>query len=312
MFHWIALISAIALIVAVAGAIVSSQQPVMPSQQQAPEKDHTEQANEKKEKALWDRWFPDSISVYTLFLVVFTGVLAFGGLIQLNLLNRAERIATNTAQASQKSADAANKAAEAAIAGNNLNRATFISAQRPWLKAKLEIDGPLIFEEKTARISFRYFARNTGRSPALSVVPSIHIHPSFYQARPSTSIAFVPDQELKRYCDQMGLAFEQAVQSGMINAVGSAIFPGDELNKTQVIVTMEIPTDRIFSPIVIFCVDYGSNIEIRRHQTGNIFHLIPRNMNDPASIGLLDPKPGKEIPGDQLQLVGATWGDYAN
>jgi hypothetical protein len=72
MFHWIALISAIALIVAVAGAIVPSQQPLMPSQQQASENDHKEQANEKKDKALWDRWFPDSISLYTLFLMVFT------------------------------------------------------------------------------------------------------------------------------------------------------------------------------------------------------------------------------------------------
>jgi len=96
MFRWIALISAIALVVAVAGAIVSSQPPIEPSQEQSATKNQGKYIAEKYDVTLWDRWFPDSISLYTLFLVVFTAVLAIGGVYQFKFLGRAEQIAANT------------------------------------------------------------------------------------------------------------------------------------------------------------------------------------------------------------------------
>jgi hypothetical protein len=87
---------------------------------------------------------------------------------------------------------------------------------------------------------------------------------------------FIVDHELKEYCDQIGRAFETVIQSRTINVVGPAIFPGDEIDSGPdgVNQTIDFPTDQPFSPIVLFCVDYGWNVEIRRHQTAQAFHFI--------------------------------------
>jgi hypothetical protein len=112
-FRWMALFSAIVLVVAVAGAVVvSSQQSPLPTEQQAAEKNKAENPAQKSNKTLWDNWFPDSISLYTLFLVVFTAVLAIGGIYQLNFLGRAEQIAATAANAARDSAKAAKDAVE--------------------------------------------------------------------------------------------------------------------------------------------------------------------------------------------------------
>jgi hypothetical protein len=105
MFRWIALIAAVIFVMSLAGAILSSQNHASPSDPSATEKSQKEDGPKKQEVALFDRWFPDSTSVFNLFLVIFTGVLAFGGLYQLGLLVRAERLATITAQAAKNSAD---------------------------------------------------------------------------------------------------------------------------------------------------------------------------------------------------------------
>ncbi len=86
MWRWIALAAAIVLICAMAGEIIS-QPPSQPADQQIT------QQPEGHLVALWDKWFPDAISVYTLFLVAFTALLAFGGIIQLKFLSRAEMLA---------------------------------------------------------------------------------------------------------------------------------------------------------------------------------------------------------------------------
>src|SRR4051812_45052419 len=121
MFRWAALIAAVVFVVAIAGWILSSQKPIEPSQPQTTEDNHKEPNAKKNEIALFDRWFPDSTAVFNLCLMIFTGVLAFGGLIQLNLLTRAERIAAETAQAAKDSAEVANK--------------TLVAANRPWISA---------------------------------------------------------------------------------------------------------------------------------------------------------------------------------
>lgn len=112
MFRWAALIAAIIFVLAIAGAILSSQKSAEPGRSLAAENNHKAPGPKEKELALFDRWFPDSTAVFNLFLMIFTGVLAFGGLIQLNLLTRAERIATETAQAAKDSAEATKKAVE--------------------------------------------------------------------------------------------------------------------------------------------------------------------------------------------------------
>jgi flagellar basal body-associated protein FliL len=109
MFRWIALIAAIVLVFAIAGVIVSYSSSTSSHQEQASE--HSKESNLKEgDKTLWDSLFPDSISLYTLALVVFTAVLAFGALYQFSFLGRAERIAAETAKTAKDSVDVAKQA----------------------------------------------------------------------------------------------------------------------------------------------------------------------------------------------------------
>jgi hypothetical protein len=111
MFRWIALASAVVFVVAFVGVIVSGSS-MPPSQQIQSAENKGEHRNKEGNKTLWDTWFPDSLSLYTLALVVFTAVLAFGGLYQLRALERAELISAEAANAAKDSADAAKKAVE--------------------------------------------------------------------------------------------------------------------------------------------------------------------------------------------------------
>jgi hypothetical protein len=109
MLRWVALASAVVCVVAFAGVIVS--RPSMPPSQQEQSAEHnSEHPNKDANKTLWDSWFPDALALYTLALVVFTAVLAFGGLYQLRALERAELISTEAAKAAKESADVARDA----------------------------------------------------------------------------------------------------------------------------------------------------------------------------------------------------------
>src|SRR5947209_19208435 len=100
MLRWVALASAVVFVVAFAGVIVS--RPSMPPNQQEQSAEHKdEHANKEGYKTLWDTWFPDSLSLYTLALAVFTAVLAFGGLYQLRSLERAELFSAEAAKAAK-------------------------------------------------------------------------------------------------------------------------------------------------------------------------------------------------------------------
>lgn len=153
-FQWIALIAAVIFFLAITGVVISSsQQSDDHSQQQTTEKNSSEQAEENSNKTLWDRWFPDAISIYTLFLMIFTAILAFGTLIQLSILNSGERTAALAAQAAKDSADAA--------------KSEFISAHRPRIRVKavtvITPNGGSVWNP----IAILYSVKNVGDTPAI-------------------------------------------------------------------------------------------------------------------------------------------------
>jgi hypothetical protein len=160
MFRWAALIAAVVFVLAMAGAILSSQKPVEPSQPQTSENNHKESDAKEKGVALFDRWFPDSTAIFNLFLMLFTGVLAIGGLVQLNLLTRAERIATETAQAAKDSADAAKKSAEVAAQTLIASQRAWISPGPPQLVGEIGVGIP---------INIDLSIQNVGKDPAIGV-----------------------------------------------------------------------------------------------------------------------------------------------
>jgi hypothetical protein len=156
-FRWVALIAAIVLIVALAGAVISLKPTLGPTQQQASEKPYGEEHNEKSNITLWDSWFPNTTAIFNLFLVFFTGVLAFVGIFQLNALNRAERISANIAQAAKDSADVAKK--------------TLIATNRAWVAVPfMNLGNPL---ESGFPVTIQFRLVNVGKEPALGLVWSL-------------------------------------------------------------------------------------------------------------------------------------------
>jgi hypothetical protein len=172
MFRWIALISAIVLVVSFVCAIVSSQPSLEPLGQQDGNQNEKEQPAQKKDIALWNRFFPDSISLYTLFLVVFTAVLAGGGIYQLKFLETTERIAADTAKAAKDSA-------QAALAQNKISTDTLVYSQRAFMNMKgFQVFHVYDTTQNNRIIAWRFTPlwENTGQTPTkkLNVITGIH------------------------------------------------------------------------------------------------------------------------------------------
>ena len=295
MFRWIALISAAVLVVAVAGAIVSSQPSPRPAQQQAADKDKKEQPAQENNIALWDRWFPDSISLYTLFLVIFTGVLAFGGLIQLNLLGRAERIATDAAKAAEK-------AAKAAEAQAKITRDAMVIDQRPWVSADIQIVGDLVFKNGRFEIPFLITMKNTGKTPALQTKLDLQVIVRI--AGPGHKF---PEETLKEIADSSRTA--RMRKFGGLQ--GNPIFPNDTFPVGLTVSNpQELADDRAATGIaVVVCVTYNSTFEPEPHQTGFILDIIR-----PGGVGGMLPikseggnVPRAELTLQRLDILGASF-----
>lgn len=147
-------------VLAFAGAVIlSSQQAAIPTQQQQAEQSETKNQNKENDKTLWDTWFPESISLYTLLLTIFTAVLAGAGLIQLNLLGRAERVAAESAKAAKQSADAAR---------DSVKLAERIAERQ--LRAYLTISETYISDIRSEFPPKAWFQiKNSGQTPAYAV-----------------------------------------------------------------------------------------------------------------------------------------------
>jgi H+/Cl- antiporter ClcA len=109
-WRWIALAAFFVFVVSIVGVILSSQPTIEQGNQPTTTEHRAKYDNQEQAETLWDYWFPDRISLYTLVLTIFTALLAFGGLYQLTFLGRAEITATQNAKAAKDSADIARQA----------------------------------------------------------------------------------------------------------------------------------------------------------------------------------------------------------
>jgi len=102
-----------------------------------------------------------AIARYNLWLMIFTGLLAAVGIIQIGFLISSDQTATETAKAAKESADVA--------------RSTLIAANRPWVTLNVEIDSNLSYDAvgwdagTRWHIPITYVATNIGTSPATDV-----------------------------------------------------------------------------------------------------------------------------------------------
>ena len=302
MFHWVALIAAVVLVVAVAGVLVSSQPTNGARQQQTTEKDQKEHTAEKDGKTLWDRWFPDTISLFTLFLVVFTAVLAFVGIVQLNFLNRAESIAADTAQAAKTSADAAKDSADIA-------RNTLVASQRPWVSIlSPSVEGQVTWEEKGGRATIGVTVKNVGKSPAFDIAIEAH---QFVIGPDTIDIG----AQVRKFCSEVRKRQIARADSGQ---KGEVLFPDESLLQNIGLLfaradvegaakRMKIP---FFSPVVVVCVDYRSAITKQSHATGLAYMLLKAPPKAGAPPLMLTPDETIGVPA--IGLARAPFGSVAD
>jgi hypothetical protein len=310
MFRWIALIAAVVFVLALAGTILSSQKTAAPSEQPTAEKTENGDGAKKNEVTLFDRWFPDSTAIFNLFLMVFTGVLAFGGLYQLNFLNRAEQIAARNA-----------KSAEIAA---NVARDTLIAGQRAWIRIdEVKLSEPLSFTSSGwgVRTAVSLKVTNVGNAPALLVKP--HAWLFLMEMKPSPRIQ--PIDEQTRLCEKAKTEPFRELHAATIFPDQSLPKAGSNIGALSMVISVERkeidaaidgkPNATI--PFVIAgCVDYSFPTDPNsHHQTRFLFTLTKL---PPAIVidGLIRGNPIRpedgQIPVENLMLldfIGGSWAD---
>ena len=156
--QYTALIAAIVFVAALATMVLfSSPKSREPAKQQTTESRYKEDPLKENEIGFFNRWFPDSTAVFNLFLALFTGILAFGGLYQLTLLTRAEYISADAAKAAKESAEIA--------------KTTLIAAHRPWLTVSIEPAGEMNFNEGWFNLSYAEQERSNPDPFAANIMP---------------------------------------------------------------------------------------------------------------------------------------------
>jgi hypothetical protein len=288
MLRWIALASAVVCVVAFAGVIVSRSS-TPPNQQEQSAEHNNEHTNKESNKSLWDTWFPDALALYTLALVVFTAVLAFGGLYQLRALERAELISAESAKAAKDSAEVASK--------------TLVSANRPWISAEVKIASDLNFgTSPAAQLFFEFVLKNTGNTPGINV----EIYPQLMLIEfgkvtgnpPDVvmqSLTTSPPEALAKLCEMARLSGDAPFPAQPFT--GDAIFPngqitervGLQLTAEQIEKAKQTSFYKVINLVLLTCVNYKSPLEKMSHQTGYIFNIFT---NDPTHPNGIDPNKG--------------------
>jgi hypothetical protein len=260
-FRWAILIAAIVLVISLAGAFVSSHPSLHPSYQQSSNKDNQEDTHKKDSKALWDRWFPDSISVFTLWLVIFTAVLGFVGMYQLNFLGRAEVIAAKTS--------------DAAIESNKISRDRTIADQRPWLYvASFEPVGRIRRTQSgDFVISIRLIVKNIGHTPA------------FYVSTFSEVVVIQPGFVLQSATIAQCDTARKDTSSG-----GGTIFPGQMSAFDIYPVIKQAVWQKDSVVLIVGCLDYRFLGESDHHHQTR-FGIIGGSPLERGNIGVLPDDP---------------------
>ena len=274
-------------------AFYSSPQPDGPKEQQTAAEQNPEQQEQKKSippSTFWNFLFPDSISVFTFWLVIATLALAVVAVLQIGFLGRQEQISATTAQAAKDSADAA-------IEGNRVSRAAMIADQRPWVSLEVEIAGPLAYDDKRWNAGTRwhiplsYRMQNLGKTPGINVsffgeiIPFIipHFPPNKIKdgipqgtPEPGTDIA----SEFENVCNFS----EQMAAHNM--GWGQVLFPNERWpqdgkklrifgmnGNPEVFESAKINAGYTGQFLVVVCATYGSTLSMDKYRTAKAFLL---------------------------------------
>ena len=260
--------------------------------------DNTPQEKEHSFRGLINFLFPDAISIFTFWLVVATILLGIIAYVQIDFLRRAEIISAQSAKAAKDSSDTAKNA--------------LVAANRPWVKAEIQVGGPLLYNVNGANFIIRYVLKNIGHSPATN----IFVNPRVIAPAIGVDSLFDLRGEL------MKTIVAQKAQAG--NPFGFALFP-DEIAVQNV--TVSIPQDELkritqkvefIMPTILGTISYRMGFDTDVHQTGFLFEV--RRSDKPRAVSAeknrapsgIFPDEG-DIPADEIRLVGSILdGGYAD
>lgn len=247
----------------------------------------TERASHpKKKKTMWQPTNP--IENYTLWLLIFSAILALISGVQMYLIKQSNKEAA-------KASSAAISSANAAMESNDISRKMLIAEQRPWIKVEVGIGGSLSYTDKGWDAGFRwhfpleYSLINIGKTPGTNV--SFHAQMMPYtlphwrkedivdgvpqgQPIPGTDIA----KELETIC-----GFPENMTSVNMG-FGQTVFPNDNIQsifnvngdpkRFEQAKSNEANTKQF---LLVVCVSYGSTLDKEMYRTARAYQLLRKD-----------------------------------
>jgi hypothetical protein len=210
-----------------------------------------------------------------------------------------ETIATEAkiqARAAEKSADAVKDSVT--VAQNSLELSL-----RPWVSVKVEIAGPLTWDQNGGHLSLRYTFSNVGHSPALGFfsLPQLVVEPS---------VGMSPVKERQDLCRYV---------TGPNVSMKDVLFPGEIRESFMKVNVSRADAERAnpswkgttFSAYIIDCTAYHSNFSKQIYSVANSRSLdttMPADQPNPmqssyAFTGTLALPIDKDVPADHLWLL---------
>jgi flagellar basal body-associated protein FliL len=213
-----------------------------------------------------------AIARYNLWLMIFTGVLAFVALIQIAFLLNADKTTAKAANAAQDSA--------------NVARQTLVIANRPWITVSQPIAvSPLTWDEKGARLTINWKIKNVGKSPAFDVSGEA-------EGFITNSKRFGIGTELEKFCKHLR---EKQIIRAAAGQHQEVLFPDEEISqgfgllfpREQIEPTMKIGDKQMIAPVILVCIDYRSPVTDARHATGLAFLILKPGPDPNISMALI-------------------------
>jgi hypothetical protein len=174
-----------------------------------------------------------------------------------------------------------------------------VLSQRPWVSAGIDLSGPLFVENNSPAIKLKITLKNTGQSPATSIIPV-----PIMVGREKQPMDVLEIQ--KRQCSTIYRP------TGPGGGTGYTLFPGDsviEYNTTSM-AREEIESIGLdIAPFIIICINYNFTFRGESHQTASFYSLVRVDPAYPGQAFVLDIRTS-HIPVASLQLI--PLGSYAD
>ncbi len=265
--------------------------------------------NKEETKTFWQRTLSEPIVLYTFALAVLTCFLVITSAFQI-----AHLIRSNVEAA--KAAAAAEKAANAAIASNEISREIMVAEQRPWVAVDVDIAGSLAYDDKDWdagvrwHIPLKYTMRNIGKTPATNVSFFAEVIPFVLSHRPADKIRDgepygipTPGTDVTKEIESI-CGFPEKMSSHNMGW-GKVLFPGEETggvfglngNPGRFVEIDYADGGYTGQFLIIVCTSYGSTYTDSFYRTAKSFNLYKRTGDSMINLS------GEHIPLDALALA---------